>query len=121
MPYLTINGNDIKQYIEDIKWSDNDLDGPGAGRTLDGVMHRDKVTSKHRADIKLVPVEASVAQPILSVLKNQYFICQTDLMADYPSGLTMEMYNSARSGSVSIVTTDGKVKHKDISFNIIER
>lgn len=121
MPYLRLNGIDIVRYIEDIKWSDNDLDGPGAGRTLDSMMHREKIASKHRADIKLIPVTSYEAQPVLSVLKNQYFTCQTDLIPDYPNGSTMEMYNSTRSGSVSIITTDGKVKHKDISFNIIER
>ena len=121
MPYIRLNGTDITRYIEEIKWSDNDLDGPEAGRTLDTIMHRYKLGSKHRADIKLIPVTSAVAYPILSILKNQYFTCETDLIPDYPNGLSMEMYNSTRSGSVAIVTTDGKIKHKDISFNIIER
>ena len=125
MPFMILytpsqaSGVDIAPLIEDIKWSENDLDGPNSGRTLDGLMHRDKVTSKRRADIKLLPRGASVINGVLSVLRNQYFHCYTDLA---PGGeLTMEMYNSTRSGGVMLVNTDGVIMHKDVSFNIIQR
>lgn len=121
MPYLRLNNLDITRWVEEIKWSDNDLDGPKAGRTLDTIMHRYKLGSKHRADIKLVPMKSQDITPVMSVLKNQYFTCETDLIPDYPDGISMEMYNSTRSGNVSIVSTDGKIMHKDVSFNIIER
>ena len=121
MPYLRLNNLDITEYLEEIKWSDNDLDSPNAGRTLDTVMQRGKLGSKHRADIKLVNMTAQEAIPIMQVLKNQYFTCTTDLIPDSSSSQSMEMYNSTRSGSIQIVRTDGKVMHKDISFNIIER
>lgn len=121
MPYLIINGVDITADIEEIKWSENDLDGPNAGRTLDGVMHRDKVASKRRADIKLCDVKTDRANEILSALRNQYFTCETDLAPSDGNSLSMTMYNSTRSGGIRIVNTDGKVVHKEISFNIIER
>jgi len=126
MPYMRLYASspnasiDIAPIIEEIKWSENDLDGPNAGRTLDGKMHRDKVTSKRRADIKLMPVAASVVNPVLIILRNTYFYCQTDLVpANGP--VTMEMYNSTRSGGIQIVNTDKVVVHKDVAFNIIER
>lgn len=113
------SGVDIIGLIEEIKWSENDLDAPNSGRTLDGLMHRGKTTSKHRADIKLIPETASAINPALSVIRNEYFYCYTDLL---PEGeLTMQMYNSARSGGVMIVNTDGVIVHKDVAFNIIER
>lgn len=121
MPYIKIGGIDITADIEEIKWSENDLDAPNSGRTLDGMMHRGKVTSKRRADIKLVDLKTDRANQILSVLRNQYFLCQTDLCPASGSGVAMTMYNSTRSGSVRIVNTDGKTVHKEISFNIIER
>ena len=121
MPYLSLDGLDITEDIEEIKWSENDLDAPNSGRSLDGMMQRGKVTSKRRADIKLRDLKAVRANQILSVLRNQYFTCETDLAPSSGSGLVMQMYNSTRSGSVRIVNTDGKVVHKDIAFNIIER
>lgn len=121
MPFLKINDLDITADIEEIKWSENDLDSPNAGRTLDGLMRRGKVTSKRRADIKLLDVKTERANQILKVLRNQYFTCTTDLAPSDDGELVMEMYNSTRSGSVRIVNTDGKTVHKEISFNIIER
>ena len=125
MPYMNIYATgtatiDIAPLIEEIKWSENDLDSPKAGRTLDGLMHRGKVTSKRRADIKLINSSASTINPILVILRKEYFYCDTDLVpAEGP--LLMQMYNSTRSGGIQIVNTNNVIMHKDVSFNIIER
>lgn len=125
MPYMRLYvGNmsiDIAPLIEEIKWSENDLDSSNAGRTLDGLMHRGKVTSKRRADIKLLPLKASEINPVLKILRNEYFYCETDLAPSDEGALTMEMYNSTRSGGILIVNTDNVIIHKDVSFNIIQR
>ena len=127
MPYMILyttsreSGIDIAPLIEEIKWSENDLDSPNAGRTLDGLMHRGKVTSKRRADIKLMPEKASVINPVLQIIRNEYFMCETDLAPSDGGVLYMTMYNSTRSGSIQIVNTDGVIMHKDVAFNIIER
>lgn len=124
MPYMTLSkGSDsieIAPYIEEINWSENDLDDPDAGRTLDGLMHRGKVTSKRRADIKLINVSAATANSIFQILRNEYFYCSTDLMPG-DDALYIEMYNSTRKGGIQIITTDNLILHKDVSFNIIER
>ena len=121
MPFLRLNGLDITADIEEIKWSENDLDAPNSGRSLDGVMQRGKVASKRRADIKLKSLKAQRANQILDVLRNQYFYCETDLAPSDEPYLNMQMYNSTRSGNIAIVNTDGKIVHKGISFNIIQR
>lgn len=124
--YLTIytssfsNGVDLIPLIEEIKWSENDLDSPNSGRTLDAMMHRGKVASKLRFDVKLVPVEASVLNPIISILRHEYFYCQSNAFS-FTGNSVLTLYNSTRSGGISIITTDGKIKHKDVSFNMIER
>lgn len=124
MPYFRVKKGsssiDIAPYIEEVKWSENDLDSPDAGRGLDGYMYRGKVTSKRRADVKLIPVAASVLNPILVILRNEYFVLETDIVPN-ASALTLDVYNSTRSGGIAIVTTDNVVKHKDVSFNIIQR
>ena len=120
MPYLRLNGLEIIQDIAEIKWSENDLDSPKAGRTLEGKMHRGKVTSTRKAEIKLINLKASTVNRVLAILRNEYFKCQTDLVPA-SSAVTMEMYNSTRSGGIQIITTDNVVMHQDVSFNIIER
>ena len=126
MPYLKLyvsdpyEAEDIVPLIEEFKWSENDLDSPNAGRDLNGLMYRGKTASKRRCDIKLVPVAASFVNNIFPILRNEYFFCDTDLVP-VEGEMTMQMYNSTRSGGIAIVTTDGVIKHKDVSFNIIQR
>ena len=124
MPYMYLYSGsmsvDIAPLAEEISWSENDLDSPDAGRTLDGLMHRGKVTSKRRCDVKLLPQKAAVLNEVFPILRKEYFYCRTDLVPA-ESELTMQMYNSTRKGGVMIVTEDGDVKHKDVAFNIIQR
>lgn len=122
MPYLRINGTDITKYIAmgGFSLSENDLDSPKAGRTLDGIMHRGKVTSKNRADVKLVDVKAEVFEPLLAILRNEYFTAETDLFPGQ-GDLTMQMYNSTRKYGLSIIDSDGVAWYQDASFNIIQR
>lgn len=122
MPYMSINGVDITRYIlkDGFSLSENDLDSPKAGRTLDALMHRGKVAQKNKADVKLVPVKKSVLDMLMPLLRNQYFTCKTDLFPGM-GVQTMQMYNSTRKYGVAIVDTSGTVWYKDASFNIIER
>lgn len=122
MPYMRLNGVDITQYIDQsgLSLSENDLDAPNSGRTLDGKMHRGKVTSKVRADIKLKPVFAETLNLILPIIRSQYFKCETDFFPG-KEGVEMEMYNSTRKYGVNRVNTDGKSQYEGVSFNIIER
>ena len=127
MPYMIFSSDafrtdqvDITEDIEDLNWSENDLDAPNSGRALDGKMYRGKVTSKRRCDIKLLPTKMSRLNEIFPIIRNEYFYCFTDLVPG-DGDLTMEMYNSTRKGGILIVDTDGVIKHKDVAFNIIER
>lgn len=122
MPYCILNGTDITKHIAQggFSLSENDLDSPKAGRTLDGKMHRGKVTSKNRADIKLVDMKAADLEDLFTILRNEYFICETDLFPGQ-GAIRMEMYNSTRKYGVSIIDSDGVAWFQDTSFNIIER
>lgn len=122
MPYLQINNLDITRKIAQggFSLSENDLDSPNAGRTLDGLMHRGKVTEKNRADIKLVDIKASELEEILEILRSEYFECTTDMFPGKGT-LVMEMYNSTRKYNVLIIDSDGVAWYQDVSFNIIQR
>jgi hypothetical protein len=71
---LKINGLDILPYIEQkgIKWTRNDLDGSNAGRTMDGIMHRERVASKIRLDITCLPLKSEDASLILNAINPEY-------------------------------------------------
>ena len=123
MAYMSINGNDITKYIAQggFSQSENDLDSPKAGRTLDSIMHRGKVASKNRADVKLVPVKKEVLDWLLPILRNEYITVETDMFPGQGL-LTMSMYNSTRKYNTGVVdVTDGTIWYTDVAFNIIER
>ena len=122
-PYFRISyGSDSVDLLplsQDIKWSLNDLDGPESGRTLDTKMWRDKLGEKARFDIKLIPVRTNKMLKIMRILRHQFFECNTNIIPiDEP--LSVELYNSVRSGNV-FIDTDKKIVHTNVAFNIIQR
>ena len=122
-PFIKIAGRDITKYIEagGISLSENDMDSPKSGRTLDAVMHRGKVAEKKRADIKLWPVNKKVLDWLMPLLRNQYFTVVTNIFPASSSSLTLTMYCSTRKYGISIIDTDGQIWYQGTSFNIIER
>lgn len=117
--YFYIGSVEIAKKIEEFTWSYNDVDAPKSGRTLDAVMHRGRVTDKKKLQVKLRPITREEAVPIISSLRTQYITVRTNMLPE--SGTSFTAYNSGRSGGIAIVSTDGVVRYKDISFNIIER
>lgn len=71
---LKINGVNILPFVAEkgIKWQRNDIDGPNAGRTMDGEMHRERITSKVRLDITCLPLYSSDAQTVLNAIAAEY-------------------------------------------------
>nr|DAT70870.1 MAG TPA: hypothetical protein [Caudoviricetes sp.] len=53
-----INGTDITPYIANggLQYTRNDLDGPNAGRALDGTMYRDRVATKDKWTVNCRPL-----------------------------------------------------------------
>ena len=66
---------DIKPYIalEGLKYSRNDVDGANAGRTQDGTMVRDRVTTKVRWDVTCRPLTGSELSTVLTLIKPDIF------------------------------------------------
>lgn len=65
MEILIINGHDYSRYIErkGYGWTRNDLDSANTGRTKDGKMRRDKITTKRKLSYTLMNMtQAELAQ-----------------------------------------------------------
>lgn len=73
MRYL-INNEDITKWIAygGVKWQRADVDGPNAGRTLDGTMVRDRRATKYRWDITCVPLNAADLSKILGLIQGEF-------------------------------------------------
>ena len=115
---LKVNGIDMLPYIEQkgIKWTRNDLDGSNAGRTMDGMMHRERVTSKVRLDITCLPLSSADAATVLNAIFPEYVEVEyTDPMYG-PSIKTM--YSNNTPATYINTATD---LWEGITFPLIER
>jgi hypothetical protein len=115
---LKINGLDITPYIEQkgIKWTRNDLDGSNAGRTMDGIMHRERIGSKVRLDITCLPLKSEDAAIVLNAIYPEYVEVEyTDPMY---GRVFKTMYSNNTPATFIDTVTD---LWEGISFPLIER
>lgn len=61
---------DITPYIayQGISFSRNDVDSPNAGRDMSGYMHRGRVSSKEKIEVKTVQIDNETAQFLSELL-----------------------------------------------------
>ena len=91
-----IDGTDILKYVasDGLKYTRSDLDGPNAGRTLDGVMHRDRVASKIRWDVTCHPLQEEDLAVVLSLIQPEFVTVEyTDLQTRQVVSKTMYSNN----------------------------
>ena len=118
---LKINGTDITPLIAagGFKWQRNDLESPDAGRTLDGIMHRGRVTTKIRLDITCRPLSALELKLLLRIIINEYVSVEYD---DPMSGREYKtMYSNNNPATCLIVHSDGTETWDEVTFPLIER
>lgn len=116
-----INGTDITPYIaaEGLVWKRNDLEGPNAGRAMDGTMYRDRVTTKFRFDITCRPLKASEAATILSLIQSEYVtVTYTDPLTNTTK--TKQAYSNNVPAQY-LMKIKGIEYWSGITFPIIER
>lgn len=115
---LRVNGVDITRFVAQrgIKWQRNDIDGENAGRTLDGKMHRDRITSKVRLDVSCLPLSTEDANTVLNAIYPKYVeVTYTDPMYGL---ITKTMYSNNNPATYINTKTD---LWEGISFPLIER
>lgn len=117
---FTINNVDIVPYIAQggIKWQRNDVEAPGAGRTMDGLLHRSRVSSKIRLDISCRPLLASELQTVLNLIGN----VTVSVTYDDPmyGRVTKTMYANNNPASFFLIDEKGDERWTGITFPLIE-
>lgn len=117
-----INGIDFVPYVahsEGFKWQRYDVDSPNTGRTLDGLMHRGRVATKIRLDIKCRPLRADELSIVLNAILPEYVNVTYD---DPMYGLvTKIMYANNNPAVHAEIYPDGTELWDGISFPLVER
>lgn len=102
-----------------LKWQRNDLDSDEAGRTMDGVMHRDRVAEKTRWDCDCRPLNTDEANLLLNLIRPVFI---TVMVTDPQDGLVIRtFYSNNAPASVMRIQPDGTALWDGISFPLIER
>lgn len=115
---LKIDGLDITPYIEQkgIKWTRNDLDGSNAGRTMDGIMHRERISSKVRLDITCLPLRSADAAKVLNAIYPEY------VEVEYIDPMYGHVYKTMYSNNTPATYIDTETDlWEGIAFPLIER
>lgn len=119
---FAINGTDITPYMnwEGLKYGVNDLDSDEAGRTLDGMMHRSRVATKVRWDVKTKKLTTPQVQTLMQLIRPEWVdLTCTDLCT---GTRTFRAYSN--NYSVETVATgvnvDGEILWSEFTFPLIE-
>ena len=118
---ITIDGVDITPYIafNGVKWSRNDVDGPNTGRTMSGLMVRDRVATKIRLDVTCRPLNDTELHTLLNLLL-PVFVQVT--YEDPMYGLvTKTMYANNNPATIFKKQNDSLEHWTDITFPLVER
>lgn len=116
-----INGTDITPYIANggLQYTRNDLDGPNAGRALDGTMYRDRVATKDKWTVNCRPLTAQETATLLTLIEPEY----VNITVSNPKTNTTRTYQ-AYSNNVPaqfLMIKNGVEYWTGISFPLIER
>lgn len=101
------------------EWSINDVSTSDAGRTQDGLMHKNRITRKRKIVLKWNGPSPTEAQAILTAFSQEYFnVSYYDPLAGRRQ--TRTFYSGDQSAPVKVWTVGNK-RYEQISFDIIER
>ena len=112
---------DITPYIawQGLTFSKQDVDGPDAGRTMDGRMHRDRVAIKEKMQIKTVPLSQDKIAILQTLLDPETLTVRVNPYPKTNASKVMTMYTNNVSTQHIIHRSNGD-DIESMSFPLIE-
>lgn len=119
---IKIDGTDITDLIayQGVQWKRNDIDGPNAGRTLSGLMIRDRVATKIRLDITCKQLTLSEVRMLLNLLMPEFVSVTYD---DPMDGLVTRTMYANNNGAQFLMgkNNDTEEYWDNVTFPLVER
>lgn len=119
---FAINGVDITPYIAygGLKWQRADVDGPNAGRTLDGTMIRDRRAIKIRWDVTCKPLTSAELSTVLTLIEPEF------VLLNYSDPVTNALasdkfYANNFPTQFAMITRNGVEYWSGLSFPLIQK
>ena len=120
-PVFILNGVDYTRYVkeEGLSTTSNDIDADGSGRNiLDGMMYRNRITTKLTHTVDFIRLTERIAAAILTAMDAEY-VEATLLDAKARRTVTRIYYCSTINRGVPRYI-DGETFYDGMSFNLIE-
>lgn len=115
---IQVNGRAVKTPSA-LDWGINDISASDAGRTQDGIMHKNRVARKRKIALKWANPTPSETSSILSAFSGEYVnVTYFDPLDGRLE--TRTFYSGDQSAPVKIWTVNNK-RYSEVSFDIIER
>lgn len=102
-----------------LTFSRNDIDGPEAGRTMNGTMHRCRVSSKEKMQVTTKPLTKAQSAMIQSLIFPESFSVRVTPYPRTNAAKTMTMYSNNVSTTFLIHRQSGE-ELCSLSFPLIE-
>ena len=119
---ISIDGTDITNFIayKGVQWKRNDIDGPNSGRTLSGLMIRDRVATKIRLDITCRQLTLTEVRTLLNLLMPEFVSVTYD---DPMDGVVTRTMYANNNGAQFLFARDNDTKEwwDNVSFPLVER
>ena len=121
-PVLIINSHDYAQYVESLEMSRNDLDADGSGRDVQsGLMYRTRIAQKMKVEVKLLRLQQSTMQQLLSDISGVYYSA-TVVNPATGAQVTKSFYTSTVPyGAQRYNKETGAPYYDGVSFSMTER
>jgi len=117
-----IGNLDITPYIayQGLKYTRNDVDGSNAGRTLSGLLIRDRVAIKDKWTVTCRPLTTAEMVVIMSAIEPEFITC-TYTSPRTGTQVTKTMYSNNVPAQYLMLKEDGTEYWAGISFPLVEK
>ena len=112
---------DITPYIawRGLTFSRNDIDGPAAGHDMSGLLHRGRVASKQKMEVKTVPLTRAQSAMIQNLLYPETFYVRINPYPQTNGPIVLNMYSNNVKDTYLIHRANGE-DLQALSFPLVE-
>lgn len=115
-----INGFDITPYIAfgGLSWQRSDVDGPNAGRNMQGDLIRDRIAIKYRWDVTCRPLTGQELSVVLKAIEPEWVTLEYDDPVTN-TVKTAKFYSNNIPATFAMQRPDGTVIWTGVTFPLI--
>ena len=120
-PRFRVDGVELISYIleDGLTIQKFDIDAPDAGRTLDGLMHRNRVATKYKIQLDFRPLTASQLMTVERAFEPEFFTVQFYDPAD--GNVSIQMYKGDSGFTQRTAYTSNTGLYVNYNVHLIQR